>query len=160
MRKFFYPNIRNMFYLDKIIDGYRNWKELRFLKKHGCETRCEFERKFDTDYNIRATRIKDIYHGYPYVYCFENRQDFSYKLLFDYGPGGYRYGCDDILDWCKDNISNKFRFDFHRVHKQTGIGNNGVEDSEWFIDQFGGGDYIFAAFKNERDFAYFLLRWT
>lgn len=46
---------------------YLDWKEHRFLKKHGCVDRAHYERKYDPDYNPRATRVKDYYHGYPYI---------------------------------------------------------------------------------------------
>lgn len=146
--------------IDSIKETYKYYRDRAFLKKHGCETWDEYNRRYDPDYNIRATRIKDIYHGYPWVYCFENREHFAYTLLYDYGPGGCHYGYNDIISWCNDNLSDKFRFDGHRVHKQTPIGNNGVEDSEWFINEISGGDYIFAAFKSESDYLWFLLRWT
>jgi hypothetical protein len=31
---------------------------------------------------------------------------------------------------------------------------------QWEINELGGGDYIFAAFKNEQDFNWFLMRWS
>lgn len=147
--------------VEKIKDIYKLYKDRAFLKKHGCETWKEYNRKFDPDYNFRADRIQDYYHGYPYVYCFENRENFAYTLLYDYGPGGFRYGCDDINDWCTEKLKGKFRIDVHRVHKMTPIGIDGKDGKfEFWINEIGGSDYIFAAFKNERDYVNFLLRWA
>lgn len=146
--------------LETIKARYKSFKEQRFLKRHGCETWKEYNIKYDPDYNIRATRIVDIYHGYPHVYCFENRNHFAYTLLYDWGPGGFRHGYDDIIDWCEENLKDRFRLDGHRVHTQTGIGLNGDHTKEWFINEIGGGDYIFAAFKDPKDFTHFLLRWS
>lgn len=137
--------------IDEIKEKYKYYRDRAFLKKHGCETWEEYNRRYDPDYNIRATRIKDIYHGYPYVYRFDYNQHFAYRLLYDYGPGGQRYGYHDINDWCNDNLSGKFRFDGHRVIKYN---------NEWEVNELGGGDYIFAAFEDEKDYTYFLLRWS
>ena len=133
---------------------YKSFKEQRFLKRHGCETRKEYNRMYDPDYNIRATRIVDIYHGYPHVYCFENRKNFAYTLLYDWGPGGFRHGFDDIIDWCEENLRDKFRMDSHRVIKYPSTAN------QWEVNELGGGDYIFAAFKDPKDYTHFLLRWS
>jgi hypothetical protein len=53
--------------------------------------------------------------------------------------------------WCNENCTDKFRFDFHRVLSTS----NG-----WEINEIGGGDYIFFACKNPKDYTLFLLRWS
>ena len=129
-----------------IKEKYAAWKERRFLKKHGCETRKQYERVYDPDYNPRATRIKDYYHGYPYVYCFENHRHQMY-----YWDLGYD-GSIDIVDWCEENCQDKFRFDGLRVIKDY--------SGAWSVNEIGGGDYYFAGFKNAQDFFMFKLRWA
>jgi len=125
---------------------YLDWKEQIFLKSYGFETRAQYERFHDPDYNIRATRIKDYYHGYPYVYRFD---DCDHTIYFwDLGHDG-RYV---INKWCQENLKDKFRFDFLRVWQDR-------YTQEWEINSLGGGDYIFIAFKNEQDFMWFRLRW-
>lgn len=143
-----------MKFVEDIRATYKFYRDRAFLKKHGCETWQEYNRKFDPDYNPRASRIQDYYHGYPYVYCFENYQHDIY--FWDV----YRDGTFVISKWCEKNLQGKFRFDGHRVHKQTPIGINGSEDSEWFINEIGGKDYIFGAFQNEQDYLHFMLRWA
>lgn len=130
---------------------YQYYQERSFLKKHRCETWKEYYHRYDPDCEIRASRVENYYHGYQYHYCFDNKKHFAYQALYDYGPGGYREGYHDIIDWCDQNIVGKFRFDFLRVSKYNGT---------WELDELGGGDYIFAAFKDEKDYTYFLLRWT
>jgi hypothetical protein len=125
---------------------YLDWKEQIFLKSHGFKTRAQYERFYDPDYNIRATRIKDYYHGYPYVYRFDDRDHTIY--FWDLGYDG-RYV---INKWCQENLKDKFRFDFLRVWKEH-------YTQEWEINSLGGGDYIFIAFKDEKDFMWFKLRW-
>lgn len=131
---------------NSIKDWYNNWKEQRFLKKHRCETWEQYHRIYDPDFNIRATEIQNIYHGYLYVYCFENHHHeiYYWDIAID---GTYR-----VTEWCKMNLNDKFRFDFHRVVKDS--------NGNWVTNELGGGDYIFAAFKNNKDYAYFLLKWS
>jgi len=130
----------------KIKHRYLNWKEKRFLKKHGCENRAQYERRYDPDYNIRASRIKEYYHGYPYVHCVTDRDHTAY--FWDLGWDGQHV----IHKWCKENCKDKFRMDFLRVLKDR-------YTSEWHINELGGGDYIFIAFKDDRDMMWFKLRW-
>jgi hypothetical protein len=132
--------------VDNIKTKYHSWQENRFLKKHGCESWKQYHRKYDSDFNIRASEIPWIYFGYPYVYCFEDRQHevYYWDIAID--------GAFIITEWCEENLKNKFRFDFHRVVKDT--------HGNWVINELGGGDYIFAAFKDERDYTYFLLKWS
>lgn len=133
--------------IDIIKQKYKYYKDRVFLKLHGCKTWEEYNRRYDPDYNIRATRIKDIYHGYPYVYCFENRKNevYYWDLAYD---GSYM-----LTIWCEVNLRDKFRLDSHRVFKAPSTSN------EWEVNELGGGDYMFAAFKSERDYVWFLLRW-
>ena len=133
---------------------FADWRERRFLRKHGCETRAQYERKYDPDVFHRATRIKDYYHGYPYVYCFENHQHdvYHWDVHID--------GIYMLEQWIASQGMGKHRFDWHRVYRQTPIGLDGPEEPEWWINELGGGDYIFVAFKEPKDFTWFLLRWT
>jgi hypothetical protein len=126
---------------------HREWKDSRFLKRHGCNSWKEYNRKYDLDYNPRATRLKDFYHGYPYFYCFENHEHDVY--YWDLGLNGAYF----VDKWCRENCTGKYRFDFHRAIKAPWY------DNEWSINEIGGGDYIFVAFKNEQDYLLFLLGW-
>ena len=136
--------------LETIKSRYESYKEQRFLKRHGCKTRKEYNRKYDPDYNIRATRIVDIYHGYPHVYCFENHKHQIY--WWDLGYDGSAV----IWLWCEKNLSGKFRFDSHRVIKSKYTS----PENEWVVNEIGGGDYIFVAFKDPKDYTLFLLKWS
>jgi hypothetical protein len=127
---------------------YKEWSERRFLKKHGCETREQYDRKYDPDVVHRATRIKNFYHGYPYFCCFENHQHEVY--YWDLGIDGI-YIADK---WCKKNLKGKFRFDFHRVMRAPSTAN------EWEVNELGGGDHIFFACQDPKDYTLFLLRWA
>ena len=125
---------------------YLDWREKRFLKKHGCENRAQYERMYDPDYNIRATRVKDYYFGYPYVHCFTDRDHTAYFVDLGW------CGMPVIHQWCKENLKDKFRIDFLQVLKDS-------YTDEWEVNGIGGGDYYFIAFKNESDMMWFKLRW-
>jgi hypothetical protein len=134
--------------LTPIKEKYHAWKERRFLKRHGVETWEQYNRQYDPDINWRATRVNDFYHGYPYVYCFENREHevYYWDLAVD--------GTYVVDNWCKENCKGKFRLDCHRVIKYPSTSNR------WEFNDLGGGDYIFAAFKNPKDYTWFVLRWS
>lgn len=127
----------------------RKW----ILHRHGYKDWDMYLRMTDPDILWRASRVKDFYHGYPYYYRFE-RGHRAYNLLYDYGPGGHRYVVNDIQDWCEANIKGKYRFDAHRVMCAASTG------YEWEFNELGGGDYYYAAFKDERDYLWFLMKWS
>lgn len=135
-------------YISLLRNKIKTWQDNRFLKKNGCETWKQYHYRNDPDVFYPATRIKDYYHGYPYVYCFENRQHEVY--YWDLGiDGTYIVG-----NWCEENCKDKFRLDFHRAMNAPGTA------WEWHINELGGGDYIFAAFKDPKDYTWFLMRWS
>lgn len=136
-----------MEYLERIKQVYLDWKESRFLKAHGCKNRKQYERKYDPDYNPRATGVKDYFHGYLYIYRFDDHNHSVYHCDLAYN------GTYVIHTWCEKNLQNKFRMDCLRV----------VLDSytlEWKMDELGGSDFIFIAFKDEQDMMWFKLRWS
>lgn len=127
----------------------RMWNDFwhkRLLKERGW-TQKDFDLHNDPDHNVRATRVKDIYFGYPYVYGYETP---SGTPWFQFGD--WLEGLTVIKDWCDANCKDKWREDIHRVIKDYW--------SEWEINELGGGDILFFAFKNEKDYMLFLLRWT
>lgn len=132
---------------------FRKWKAKRKLEKSGYKSWEHYRRNNDPNILWRASRVKDFYHGYKYVYCFENRNHYAYDLVYDYGPGGIRYGNDDIYDWLDQHARFTSRMDMHRVIRYPSTG------MEWEFNDLGGGDYIFAAFNSEKDYMMFLLRW-
>ncbi len=128
-----------------IKEMYRKYSEKKFLKKHGCETWEQYNHRYDPDINNRASKIKHFYQGYPYVYCFEDHKHDIY--FWDLGYDG-----TFVVDkWCKENLKGKFRLDFHRAFKANSTAN------DWEINEIGGGDYIFFACKDPKDFTLFML---
>jgi hypothetical protein len=135
-----------MQFIKVIKEWYQAWRDRRFLKKHCCNNWEQYLRQTDPDVFYPATRIRDFYHGYPYVYCFENRshQIYQWDLGFD--------GSAEIVDWTKFYCQGKVRFDGFRCVKDS--------QGDWCTNELGGGDYYFAAFKKELDMFNFILRWA
>lgn len=132
------------FIKNKIEQLRRKW----ILYRAGYKDWATYLHMTDPDIHWRATQIKNFYHGYNYVYCIENRNHTAYD--WDVHTDGMWV----MSQWCEDNCKDKYRFDFHRAIKFPSTSN------EWEINEIGGGDYIFAAFKNERDFSWFMMRWS
>lgn len=139
--------------LEKLKQYLKSKREQHFLKRHLCDTWEQYYHRYDPGISYQSTRIKDFYHGYPFVHCIETANHYAYQLLYDYGPGGHKYGYEEILEWCKQNGRAARRIDMHRVIKDTWSGS-------WEINEIGGVDYIFFAFKDRRDYSLFMLRWA
>ena len=132
----------------------RLWKNKRQLKKLGYTSWWQYRRQTDPDVFFPASKVKDYYRGYQYLHCFENHQHEIYQWDLGYD------GSKDIVDWCEKNITGKYRFDCLRCYQQTPVGLQGAEEPEWWINELGGGDYIFFAFKEPVDMFLFKMRWS
>lgn len=138
---------------------FKDWRHRRYLKKMGW-TEEAYRKQTDPDYNIRGDRASTIYHGYNHIHAFTTTRE---RPFIDYPTWMDAY--DEISKWCRQNCQGKFRDDFLRVHKQTGLTQVGdsmewIEEPEWFINELGGGDVLFFAFKDSKDYTLFLLRWV
>jgi hypothetical protein len=139
-------------HIDVLKGKWADWQERRFLKRHGCRSRAQYERQHDPDVNFRADQIRDFYCGYPTVIILTEHSHYAYRNLWDFGPGGFRDGIHDILDWCQQNCEHKHRADFHRMTQDNHTG-------EYRINGLGVGDYYCLAFHSAHDAAMFRLRW-
>jgi hypothetical protein len=142
-----------MKFIDRIKERYQAWKEKQFLKKHGCDNWRQYNRRYDPDVFYPASKVEHFYHGYRYFTPIEYHDHVVYKWDLGYD------GSAVVDDWCKENLAGKYRFDFLRVFQQTPIGLNGVEKTEWHINEIGGSDYIFFACQKPEDFFLFQLKW-
>ncbi len=145
----------------KISNFFNNYKQKylaekrkQFLASHGCYTEEAYAKKIDTDTNQRATRITDWYCGYPYVMTFTDPLGDIWTK-----HGDWLQGLAVVNQWCKENLKHGYRYDIHRVISQGAIGLDNVADYEWEINEIGGLDFVFFAFKDEADFLWFSLKW-
>lgn len=130
------------------------------LKRSGYATWRQYRHNRDPGVNAYADTVKHFYKGYRFVYQCYNADHYAYKCLYNHGPGGVRYGYEEISDWCENNLRFKYRLDIHRCHQQTGLGINSEEDVNWFFNDIGGSDFVFIAFQDERDYLIFMLKWA
>lgn len=121
------------------------YRHAAFLKKKGW-TEEAYQKQTDPDYNYRATRIKDCYHGYYYIVVFESSHGDPWTR-YDTWIDAYAA----VEEWCKENCEDKWRTDIHRVIKDY-WGN-------WELNDIAGGDVLFFAFKNDNDAFMFKLKW-
>jgi hypothetical protein len=128
---------------------YQQWRERRFLKAHGCDNWTQYNRLYDHRYNRRGNTLAEYYFGYQKYIVLDNPNHYAYTCLWDHGPGGYRDGIHDIMDWCAEHCEHAWRVDMLRMYY----------DSGWCMNEIGGGDYICFAFETQQDLAWFKLRW-
>jgi hypothetical protein len=121
------------------------YRHAAFMKESGW-TEEQYRDFADPDRNTRATRIKDYYHGYPYIVAFESSQGDPWTRF-----GTWIDSYHAIEEWCKENCKDKWRTDIHRVIKDY-WGN-------WELNDIGGSDALFFVFKDVNDAFMFKLKW-
>lgn len=126
-------------------ERWKGYKEKRFLENYGCKTWREYERKYDQDVGFRARWVHTFYHGYPHVLNIEPNGVAMYGLQ-------YHELCEKMMEWCEQNCKGKWRNDWQR--------GNWDHHGNYEINEIGGGDIMFFAFKEEGDYTWFLLRWS
>lgn len=133
--------------IQQLKDRWKGYKEKRFLETYGCKTWREYERKFDPDYGPRARYVINAYHGYPHVWPHPNGDSPTHHDFIL----GWRTS-NDMVAWCEKNCQGKWRNDWHRVFWDTTY-------NMYAINEMGGADIMFFAFKEESDFMWFTLVW-
>lgn len=108
-------------------------------------TEKQYNRHFDPKINHRAYSVKAFYLGYKHVVCIEDYNHIAYV----YGPG-FSIGEDLMYKWLNENCKGEFRSDVFRVS---------WHNNDWIMNELGGGDYVFFAFTDQRDAAWFSLKW-
>lgn len=130
-------------------DRWKRWREKRFLEKHGCSNRREYELKYDTDVGYKARWAHTFYHGYPYILPIkpDGLRDYGLYIL------PYHDQSAQMMEWCEKNCKGKWRNDwargFYDQHGNFELGYHGV-----------GTDMLFFAFKEESDYTWFALAWS
>lgn len=111
-----------------------------FLDNYGCTTWREYELKYDRDYQENAATVEEIYHGYPFIHCFDIEhqihKDFHYRKM--------------VESWCEKHCLKKWRNQWHIVSRI---------DDKWKIDYISGLFHMFFVFKDSKDYTLFALRW-
>ena len=124
------------------------WSWDRALERSGCQTWERYFRRYDPDYNECGYTVKEQLFGYPYIALVPYRNlDWSFDPIWsEYWNGAH------IVNWCNQNCRGKFRWHWERVIVD--------HEGQYLPNGIGGGDELFFAFKDERDYILFLLRWS
>lgn len=130
----------------KLLQYYKDWKEKRFLRKHGCATRKQYERRYDPDTDYYAHSIKQFYKGYEHIAIFppEGYADYGF-----HGVQPFFNSIDEMEEWCENNCVDKWRHDWHR-------GIRCINDFEF--NGIGNEDIVSFVFKNTNDAMMFKLK--
>ncbi len=132
-------------------------KNQRFLKKHGVRSWKQYNLQNDRDVIYPARLISHYYHGYPYRCYFERVP-----------PGIFNWVAwlRQADEWAEKNCMDKYRWDLHRVIREKGLIHNDYDDTmiwtdteDFSMNDVGGHDVLFFAFKSKKDLAWFKLRW-
>ena len=134
----------------------RRYKANQKLKKSGYKTWAQYRHYRDNDVCSYMTSVVEYYRGYNHIHRF-SVPHYAYTCLYDYGAGGIKFGYDAIYEWCDKHMKHKWRMDYLRSFCR-GTNDDGPIEF-WEINEMGGGDYVYAAFKDEKDYVHFLLRW-
>ena len=121
------------------------YRHAAYLKKMNW-TEEHYQDVNDPDKNLRASSIKDYYHGYPHIVTFESSRGDPWTR---YPSWIQAYNAIEI--WCEENCAGKWQTDIHRV----------IQDywGNWKMNDIGGGDVLFFAFKDVNDAFMFKLKW-
>lgn len=118
---------------DRVLRGYSSWEHYCYVN--------------DADYNPAGYTVRDQLHGYPYIALVPyNRIQTEFEPLF----GPIRHG-NHIKEWCDKNCRGKYRWHWERVIVDHA--------GQYLPNGIGGTDELFFAFKDERDYLMFVLKW-
>ena len=126
-----------------LVKTIKDWQHHEFLRKNGCKTQAEYDRRYDPDFEPRADTSRNIYKGYKHCWPYQNEKHVYFE---------YHMACEEMIKWCKQNCKDKWRHDWHRV----------IYDQyrkDWCQNGIGGSDFVFFAFKSSSDYTMFLLKW-
>jgi hypothetical protein len=130
---------------------YKLWRDKRILKSHGVTNWRDFNKTFDKKINRRAITVDKFYHSYPYVVVFESPPKF--------GSGHWLSTVRYIYRWCDEHCKGSYRYDYHRVVKQTFINSNeGLLKDQWVFNDIGGRDILVFAFTDSKDYVWFKMK--
>lgn len=137
--------------LTKIKEKYKQWQHQRYLRKMGW-TEKMYQRQIDPDCDMQARTVKDYFHGYPHLIVMKSAADWNRRY------GSWSEGLRLATEWCEESCQDKFREDILRAFEQNGIDLLGRSHPEWHINELSH-DVLVWAFKSEKDYINFLLKW-
>lgn len=127
---------------------YLEWCWDRHLKHSGYSNWYNYLRANDVNYFAAGRTVRDQLFGYEYI----AKVDYT-KLPTRFDPlFGPIEHCEEMVEWCNTNCRGKYRNHWERVIQD--------HDGQYLPNGIGGTDELFFAFKDERDYIMFTLRWV
>ena len=139
--------------LSNVKTAYQDMKTARLFKKHNVSTWAEYHLKFDPHYNLQATSIKRMFHGYLYI-----AEIVDDSALLTNTCDNWEDGYDYLRKWLATECKGKARAIIDRALRTEHLCSNGTKLVDWEINTFGSNS-VFVAFQDERDYLIFLLKW-
>lgn len=99
----------------------------------------------DPDIFFDARTVKNFYRGYPYVHRLDHIDYFQSKRL----------AVHDLMTWLDINCTDKYRLDYLSIEPE----NEEFPELDRIIQPMYGVEYMFLAFKEEKDYSWFKMRW-
>ena len=127
---------------------YLEWQWDRVLRKSGHKTWEHYFRHNDPDFYYQGRTIQDRFCGYEYV-CKVDYTKLPTRFYPLFGPIEH---CEEMIKWCEKNCRRKYRNHWERVIQD--------HNGQYLPNGIGGTDELFFAFKDERDYIMFTLRWV
>lgn len=120
----------------------------RVLKNSGYHHWEQYFRANDPDYYAPGYTVRDQLFGYPYISLVSFRH---LETVFEplWGP---IQNANHICEWCDNHCRGKYRWHWERVIMD--------HEGQYLPDGIAGTDELFFAFKDERDYLMFILRWS
>ena len=133
----------------KIKAKYKLWARKKLFKQEGVTSWYQYFRKNDPNIDRRSDTVNGFYVGYKYIEIIESAKIFESTDI--------DYCLEKMTGWCHTNCKGKWRYDFHRVIKQSGIVHDRV--SEFYVlNELGGNDILVFAFTDAQDYTWFKLK--
>lgn len=126
---------------------YKEWKDNRFLKKHGVRSWKEYHRVYDKRINRGTSYLSRYYHGYPatVIITMDKLRDSPWR---HHPFTSDAYG---LTLWCHENCEHDWRHDWHR---------GSFMNDDFYIMELGNEDIVVFAFHDEQDAFKFKMRWS
>jgi hypothetical protein len=109
----------------------------------------EYESWYRQNVNLRTNRIKDMLANFQYIVVVDPEKFFTF----------------DPLTWAVTQDARQYFWPDCPIDKSAvwifeRVLNGPSTNWEWEVNELGGGDYIFFACQDPRDYTLFLLRWS
>jgi hypothetical protein len=141
-------NIRPKNPLHWIKYRYLEWQWDRVLRKSVHSSWTHYFRANDPDYFAAGRTVRDQLQGYPHI-AVVPYWTLAYRFDPLFGPIEH---CEEMIEWCEKNCRGKYRNHWERVIMD--------HEGQYLPNGIGGTDELFFAFKDERDYIMFTLRWS